>query len=112
MRHAVDAHFAEGARAVVVIGADAPDVGAATVTEAVRVLGGSDVVLGPAEDGGYYLMALARPVPALFEGIPWGTGRVLQVTLEVCERLHLTVAKLSSLRDLDTEEDLIALGLD
>ena len=60
------------------------------------------VALGPALDGGYYLIGLKRPLPELFVGVPWSTPDVLRVTLEICEKLHLEVVQLARLRDLDT----------
>ncbi len=93
------------------IGADAPGVGPAVVREAVRVLQQADVVLGPALDGGYYLIGLNREARHLFEGVPWGTPRVLQVTVALCVARDLKIGQLAPLRDLDTAADLEALGL-
>ena len=80
----------------------------AYVTEAARHLAGgrSDVVLGPCEDGGYYLIGLAAPQPALFEGIPWSTDAVLALTLEKARRHDLSVHLLPPWFDVDTEADL------
>jgi rSAM/selenodomain-associated transferase 1 len=111
LRAAFAAHFDDGDRPVVAIGTDAPAVDADAVADAVRRLEASDVVLGPALDGGYYLLGLSRPAPDLLQSIPWGTGEVLRATLERCARLGLTADLLAPLRDLDTAEDLRALGL-
>jgi rSAM/selenodomain-associated transferase 1 len=111
MAHAFAVHFGRGDRPVVAIGADAPGVGAATVREAVQALGETDVVLGPALDGGYYLLGLGGPASQLFEGVPWGTSRVLQVTVALCVAHDLSVRRLTPLRDLDTAADMVALGL-
>ena len=94
---------APGAR-VVVVGADCPDLGALQITRAFAALASHDLVLGPARDGGYYLIGLARPEPRLFHGIEWGTDRVLAQTLE--RAAGLTVARLEVLDDLDTPADL------
>src|SRR5262249_35390728 len=67
-----------------------------------------DVVLGPAHDGGYYLMGLNRHRPALFEDIPWSTPSVLASTAERAGALGLSVHHLAPLRDVDTIEDLRA----
>ena len=109
--HAFDVHFALGKAPVVALGADAPDVDGSTIEVALEALEHADVVLGPALDGGYYLLGLRRPVPQLFVDIPWGTASVLQVTMQACERCHLGVRQLEPLRDLDTAADLEALGL-
>lgn len=111
MSRAFAAHFDRGDRPVLAIGADAPGVGPAIMREAVQALGEADVVLGPALDGGYYLLGLNRPAPSLFEGVPWGTCRVLQVTVALCVAHDLRVRRLAPLRDLDTAADLEALGL-
>ncbi len=103
-------HFERGDRPVIAIGADAPDVTAATIAAAEDALQGHDVVVGPALDGGYYLIGLNDRHPSLFDGIPWGSSSVTEVTLERCLAARLEVAKLSCLRDLDSVADLEALG--
>ena len=112
LRHAFQFHFDRGDGPVVAIGADAPDVGAAAIARAERALAAADVVLGPALDGGYYLLGLGHHAPQLFEGVPWGTSDVLQITLRACRRWHYQVVQLESLRDLDAAADLVAFGLD
>ena len=66
-------------------------------------------MLGPAEDGGYYLLGLRRPEEGLFRGIEWSTSTVLSTTLAAAERLGLRVCLLPSLRDVDTRGDLDTL---
>jgi len=63
-------------------------------------------VLGPCEDGGYYLIGLAAPQPALFEGIPWSTDAVLALTVEKARQRDLSVHLLPAWFDVDTEPDL------
>ena len=77
-----------------------------------RVESGADVVLGPAEDGGYYLIALraGAVAPRLFEGIAWSTGQVLAATLDRCRELGLAVELLPQASDVDTPEDLHRLA--
>ncbi|MBT8487370.1 MAG: DUF2064 domain-containing protein, partial [Gemmatimonadetes bacterium] len=65
-----------------------------------------DVVVGPATDGGYYLVGLTRPSPELFAGIEWSTPRVLPQTLERIAARGLTVALLTAKSDVDTADDL------
>jgi rSAM/selenodomain-associated transferase 1 len=91
----------------VVIGADCPDLNPAVIREAFTALDEHDLVLGPARDGGYYLIGLRRPAPALFERVSWGTDRVFAQTLERAERGGLRVATLGVLADIDTPEDLV-----
>jgi rSAM/selenodomain-associated transferase 1 len=91
----------------VVIGTDAPGLGAATIGAALRALETHDVVLGPALDGGYYLIGLSRVSRAPFAGIAWGTARVLEQTRDAARRAGLTVLLLEPLADLDTPADLV-----
>ena len=72
----------------------------------------ADVVIGPALDGGYYLLGLKGPAAAIFDGVPWGTDGVFEVTVALCRQCHLEVTRLEPLRDLDTAADLRALGLE
>ncbi len=100
--------FARGAERVAIIGTDSPAVSRATAVEALDALSAADVVLGPAEDGGYYLLALRRPQPELFEGVAWSTSSVLADTVARARKAGLSVRLLSPLRDIDTPEDLRA----
>lgn len=104
-------HFAEGARRVVVIGSDCPDVDAGLVGRAFEALEGHDLVLGPARDGGYYLVGLRAPAPELFRGIRWSTDAVLGETVSAARRLALRTRLLPTLRDIDTLSDARAAGL-
>ena len=91
------------------VGSDHPDLPVARVEEAFLSLeAGADVVLGPAEDGGYYLVAVHRAGlnRRLFEEIRWSTGGVLSATLERCEELDLRVELLDMASDVDTPDDL------
>jgi rSAM/selenodomain-associated transferase 1 len=91
----------------VVVGADCPDLEPTIVREAFDLLESRDVVVGPASDGGYFLIGLRRAAPRLFEGVAWGTGRVLDQSLERAKRSGLATALLGGLADLDTPDDLI-----
>ena len=97
--------FAAGARRVVVIGSDCPEVGAADIREAWQALAGADVALGPARDGGYWLIGLAQPQPRLFTDMPWSTAGVFRQTVERAGALGLRVARLRQLADVDTAAD-------
>jgi rSAM/selenodomain-associated transferase 1 len=98
--------FAAGAAKVVLIGTDVPALSAEHVDAAREALDTHDVALGPARDGGYYLVALRRPVPALFEGVPWSTPDVLAETLARVRAAGLGATTLGALGDLDDVEDL------
>ncbi|MDY7094494.1 MAG: TIGR04282 family arsenosugar biosynthesis glycosyltransferase [Acidobacteriota bacterium] len=99
-------------RFVAAVGSDHPELELATVERAFAVLAaGAPVVLGPAEDGGYYLVAVAREHLAakLFEDIPWSTGEVLSRTLERCHELGLNPELLPPGADVDDAADLARL---
>jgi rSAM/selenodomain-associated transferase 1 len=109
LRRAFAAAFAQGYRRVVAIGADCPSLSPEVLTGAFEELRHRDLVLGPAEDGGYYLLGLSRRAPALFVDIPWGTSSVLAVTAARAEANALSVSLLEPLADVDRPEDLIHL---
>jgi rSAM/selenodomain-associated transferase 1 len=100
--------FARGASRVVLVGSDAPGLARGDVRDAFSALGAHDAVLGPSEDGGYYLVGLKAPRPALFEGMAWSTPSVRERTLERAASAGLSVALLRPLRDVDTLVDLRA----
>lgn len=97
--------FRGGARRVVLLGTDIPELKADNLRQAFDSLTENDLVIGPSTDGGYWLIGLNRPAP-LFEGINWGTGAVLGQTLSLADEQGLRVKQLDSLMDIDTEEDL------
>lgn len=97
--------FSDGAGRVVVLGTDCPEFEASDIEAAFEALGRHDVVVGPALDGGYWLLGLARPQPDLFREMPWSTDRMLEATLGRARAGGLTVAQLRRLRDVDTLED-------
>lgn len=98
--------FAAGATAVVVIGIDCPGIDAEILTAAFDLLATQDMVLGPAADGGYYLIGLRRPLPALFQGIDWGTAVVRQQTEAIAQSHGLACGYLPVLHDIDRPADL------
>ncbi len=106
LKRAFEEAFRAGRHRVIAIGADCPGLTAELMAEAFDHLRRSDVVLGPARDGGYYLMGLRRPIPQLFDGISWGTARVLEETQEVIRRLGLSFHRLTVLDDVDRPQDL------
>jgi rSAM/selenodomain-associated transferase 1 len=100
--------FARAHRRVVVIGSDSPTLPAAILTSAFPALRrGGDVVLGPAEDGGYYLVGARAPLRVeMFEGIPWGTERVMNDTLAALDRSGTSAFLLPRWIDVDRPHDL------
>ena len=100
--------FARPAEGAVIIGTDCPGLTTAHLTEAYAALRTHDVVLGPAADGGYYLLGMRRLHPALFADKPWSTATVRAETLADAARLGLRVHQLPELQDVDTVADLRA----
>ena len=112
MAHAFEDAFRLGYESVLLIGSDLPDLPARVLsagwTWLARARG--QVVLGPAADGGYYLIGLTRPHPELFEGIEWSTGTVLQETEAIAARLGLASNRVDQWWDVDTADDLERLS--
>ena len=107
MHAAIDARSG----AVAVIGTDCPFLEPCDLVCAAGALraAGVDVVIAPAFDGGYVLIAVNRPAPELFTGVEWGTGRVLAQTRERARAAELRLVELEARRDVDRPEDLDAL---
>ena len=98
--------FNRGAQRVVIIGIDCPGVDTEVLAEAFEKIPDCDLLLGPAVDGGYYLIGLKRVIGELFINIDWGTAKVLQQTVDIAEQLNLSVGYLRTLADVDRPEDL------
>lgn len=109
MNQSFETLFKQGYKRVLIIGTDAPSLPLERYQQALTALASHDLVLGPALDGGYYLIGLTRPIPDLFTGIPWSTEQVLALTQEKAGALGLKTALLAPWRDVDTIDDLQAL---
>jgi uncharacterized protein len=112
MRDAFEQGFALGYDKVILTGSDLPHLPAATIEDAAQKTGVCDVVIGPALDGGYYLVAMTqdRFFPEMFEDIPWSTPDVLRLTLEKIAACRRTPCLLKAMRDIDTLADLNAVS--
>lgn len=109
MHNAFVALFAKGFTGVLIVGTDVPSLPLQHYQQAVEMLRAHELVLGPAEDGGYYLVGLTRPAPELFRDIAWSTDQVLAQTRERARQAGLRASLLPVWRDVDTMEDLQAL---
>ncbi|NMG10493.1 TIGR04282 family arsenosugar biosynthesis glycosyltransferase [Brasilonema sp. UFV-L1] len=98
--------FQSSAEKVLTIGTDCPGVNDQILAEAFEKLQKCELVLGPAVDGGYYLIGLQRLIPELFINIDWGTSQVFHQTINIAQTLSLSVADLPRLADIDRPEDL------
>jgi uncharacterized protein len=106
MQNAFEHSFRDGSQKVLLIGSDCPELKTKHLSEAFDKLDQSDVVLGPARDGGYYLIGLKKCYAELFRGIKWSTQQVLKQTMDKIRSLNLTCELLEELADIDTLEDL------
>lgn len=99
----------QGYRRTILIGSDSPHISPAIVSKARAALDDADVVLGPAEDGGYYLIAMQQPYD-VFRDIPMSTDKVLSMTIDLAERQGLRVRTLETSFDVDELPDLLHLA--
>jgi rSAM/selenodomain-associated transferase 1 len=105
MARFLSAEVDSGADAVVLVGADGPTLPLAFIGRAFEELQRADVVLGPATDGGYYLIGCARRVPPVFDGVEWGTSRVLTQTMAQLPAPDWRLSLLPPWYDVDTPAD-------
>ncbi len=108
MEEAFNQQFAAGAERVCIIGSDTFEINTALIQQAFEILDHKDVAVGPARDGGYYLLGMKELQPEFFRNKAWSTESVLPQTLEDIERLQLTYALLPKLNDIDHKEDWLA----
>ena len=104
MQNAFEQAFKNHYQKVVIIGSDLYDLKASHIHAAFKQLDANDVVIGPAEDGGYYLLGLKKTCPKIFKHKTWGTSSVLQDTLQDLE--NVSVHLLETLNDIDVFEDI------
>ena len=98
--------FINGANRAVIIGTDCIDISEDIVSQAFKMLNLVDVVIGPAEDGGYYLLGLKKLIPEIFFDIDWSTRRVLHQTIKKAKKNSLDFKLLKTLKDIDKSSDL------
>lgn len=108
MEQAFRRAFSEGASRAVLIGSDIPDLPPALLRDAVGRLDRTGAVIGPAKDGGYYLIGFRNDTffPGIFRGMEWSTDTVLSKTLRILEQEQREVSVLPSWQDVDTIDDL------
>jgi hypothetical protein len=104
--HAFEIAFGLGYQQAVVIGSDSPHLTVERLEEAFAVTRGETAVIGPSDDGGYYLLGLSNPEPVLFGGIDWGSERVFAQTQRRANSAGLRLSVLSAEFDVDTLQDL------
>lgn len=105
MKNSFQLVFSKGFQKAVIIGTDCPDLTSDVLIEAFSQLDQTDLVIGPAADGGYYLLGMKSEHSFLFQGIEWSTSEVFSRTLEQANHHNLTFSLLPMLHDIDEEED-------
>jgi rSAM/selenodomain-associated transferase 1 len=103
--YAMELEFVRGAEKLIFLGGDCPYVDEGRINDAFIALEDHDVVLGPASDGGYYLIGVRHILPELFTGIAWGSDSVFRTTVEICRQLGFRYALLPKESDVDDLAD-------
>lgn len=106
MKNAFNCVFAKGYSKVIIIGSDCFELTPDILNSAFDKLDRSDIVIGPAKDGGYYLLGMGKPNPYLFDNIQWSTNRVLHETIEIMRENNLSFSLLTELNDIDEAKDI------
>lgn len=106
MKHAFANEFENGYTSIVIVGTDCPDIDETTISLAFDQLVDKEVVLGPAYDGGYYLIGLSALYNELFDDIAWSTSTVFQSTVQRLHELSLSLGLTEKKQDIDTLDDL------
>jgi rSAM/selenodomain-associated transferase 1 len=106
MKNAFIAGFETGYTSICIIGTDCYELTEQIIRQAFESLQSADAVIGPAHDGGYYLLGMKEPNSSIFDNKEWSTNSVLQDTLSDFKSLGLNYVKMQELRDVDTENDL------
>lgn len=108
MQNAFQNGFDKGYENILLIGSDLPNISEEIIETGFEKLQQNDVVFGPAEDGGYYLIGMSKMNTSIFENKPWSQSDLLAVTLQELEAQNQSVGLIETLNDIDTFEDLIA----
>ena len=106
MKNAFEENFEKGYKKIVLIGSDLADLEGGLLNNAVQKLNDHEVVLGPAKDGGYYLIGMSKMHPAIFKDKPWSKEQLFNVTMDQLEKESIPTALLEEKNDIDTIEDL------
>jgi glycosyltransferase A (GT-A) superfamily protein (DUF2064 family) len=99
-----------GYKKAALVGADIPDLSASTILDAFTILSDKDLVYGPAEDGGYYLVGMRKLIKEVFKSVPWSSSQTLNKSLKQAKDFGYSVGFTNTLSDIDTIEDLKKYG--
>ncbi len=108
MKNAFIEGFEKGYKNIIVIGSDLPNISKEVIERGFEELDSNDLVFGPADDGGYYLLGMSQLNTSVFDDKPWSQSALLDVTLQELSEQQKSVSLLETLNDIDTFEDLIA----
>jgi len=108
MQHAFQNGFDLGYEHIIIIGSDLPNISTSIIESGFEKLNSKDLVFGPADDGGYYLLGMSQMTSSVFEDKPWSQSSLLRLTLDELNQQGKSVSLLETLNDIDTYEDLIA----
>lgn len=111
MKNAFLDGFRLGYEKIVLIGSDLPNINSSILNRSFDELSKEDVVFGPAEDGGYYLIGLNKPLEFVFDEMPWSESNLLEQTISKLNTERIGYSLLETLNDVDTYEDMVACGL-
>ena len=104
---AINQAFSQNAERVILLGADSPTLPIEIMHQTIEKLTHHEVVIGPCDDGGYYLLAMTRPQPELFRDIDWGSNKVADQTKERAAHVAIDLYELASWYDIDRYDDLV-----
>mgnify|MGYP000722369615 CR=1 FL=1 len=108
MKNAFIKGFEDGYERIVLIGSDLPDINSNHIEKGLEILKNNDAVFGPAIDGGYYLVGMAKMYDSIFDNKPWSQPNLLEITLNELKQNSISFELLEALNDIDTFEDLEA----
>ncbi|MBC8318188.1 MAG: TIGR04282 family arsenosugar biosynthesis glycosyltransferase [Desulfobulbaceae bacterium] len=106
---ALSTGFQSGYTKILITGTDCPSLTSSLMIQSLDDLNQRDLIIGPATDGGFYLLGLKKSAPQLFVDVPWGTSKVYEKTVSNAQKLNLSLYNLPTLSDIDRPEDLIHL---
>jgi rSAM/selenodomain-associated transferase 1 len=111
MQEAFREVFSRGYQNAALVGADIPDLSATIILDAIDILSGHDLVFGPAEDGGYYLVGMRKMIKEVFENVPWSSDKTLKKSLDQAQKFDYSAGFTKTLYDIDTIDDAKKSGL-
>lgn len=106
MSNVITKAFQQNCKKVIIIGTDCPEITPSILEDAFSSLDNHELVIGPAYDGGYYLIGLNREIPKIFEQVSWGSEHVFKETMKQCSKDKINLHLLRKLHDIDRPEDL------